>query len=190
MTPSGPRTPATIVSVAHLDDEERALVLGVLLEEVLSWVRGLPGSESLKALIVFDEVYGFLPPHPASPPTKKPLVTLMKQARAFGVGVVVATQNPMDLDYRALSNAGLWCVGRLQTEADRQRVVEGMQLAHGADDADYHQILKQLEPRWFVIRNAHDRRPPQLVQPRWTMTVMRGPMTRTELRRAREQRDG
>jgi hypothetical protein len=152
-------------------------------------VRGLPGSESLKALIVFDEVYGFLPPHPASPPTKKPLVTLMKQARAFGVGVVVATQNPMDLDYRALSNAGLWCVGRLQTEADRQRVVEGMQLAHGADDADYHQILKQLEPRWFVIRNAHDRRPPQLVQPRWTMTVMRGPMTRTELRRAREQRD-
>ena len=189
MTPSDARTPATIVSVAHLDDEDRALVLGVLLEEVLSWVRGLPGAESLKALIVFDEVYGFLPPHPASPPTKKPLVTLMKQARAFGVGIVVATQNPMDLDYRALSNAGLWCVGRLQTEADRQRVVEGMQLAHGADDADYHQILKQLEPRWFVIRNAHDRRPPQLVQPRWTMTVMRGPMTRTELRRAREERD-
>ncbi len=82
------RTPAVIVSVAHLDEEERALVLGVLLEEMLSWVRGLPGSERLKALIVFDEVYGFLPPHPANPPTKRPIVALMKQARAFGVGVV------------------------------------------------------------------------------------------------------
>ena len=115
------RTPAVIVSVAHLDDEERALVLGVLLEEVLSWVRSLPGTQRLRALVVFDEVYGFLPPHPANPPTKRPLVALMKQARAFGVGVVVATQNPMDLDYRALSNAGLWCVGRLQTDADRPR---------------------------------------------------------------------
>jgi hypothetical protein len=93
------KTPAVIVSVAHLDDEERALVLGVLLEEVLSWVRGLSGSQRLRALIVFDEVYGFLPPHPQTPPTKRPLVALMKQARAFGVGVVVASQNPMDLDY-------------------------------------------------------------------------------------------
>lgn len=101
------RTPVVIVSVAHLDDEERALVLGVLLEEILSWMRSLPGSQRLRALVVFDEVYGFLPPHPANPPTKRPLVSLMKQARAFGVGVIVATQNPMDLDYRALSNAGL-----------------------------------------------------------------------------------
>ncbi|HEY3495527.1 MAG TPA: helicase HerA-like domain-containing protein [Polyangiaceae bacterium] len=107
LTPKNGRTPAVVVSVAHLDDEERALVLGLLLEEVLSWVRSLRGSSRLRALIVFDEVYGFLPPHPANPPTKRPLVSLMKQARAFGVGVVVATQNPMDLDYRALSNAGL-----------------------------------------------------------------------------------
>lgn len=191
MTPRDAKTPATIVSVAHLDDEERALVLGVLLEEVLSWVRGLPGAQSLKALIVFDEVYGFLPPHPASPPTKRPLVTLMKQARAFGVGVVIATQNPMDLDYRALSNAGLWAIGRLQTDADRQRVVEGMQLAHaghGEDVADYNDILKRLEPRWFVVRNVHDAGPPRVVQPRWAISVMRGPMTRQELRRAREER--
>lgn len=107
------RTPIVIVSVAHLDDEERALVLGALLEEVLSWVRTLPGSQRLRALLLFDGVYGFLPPHPANPPTKRPLVALMKQARGFGfgVGVVVATQNPMDLDYRALSNAGVWCLG-------------------------------------------------------------------------------
>src|SRR5258708_3734412 len=103
MTPSEGRTPAAILSVAHLDDEERALVLGVLLEEVLSWVRSLPGSQRLRALVVFDEVYGFLPPHPQTPPTKRPIVPLMKQARASGVGVVVAKQHLMDIDYRALA---------------------------------------------------------------------------------------
>jgi hypothetical protein len=184
------RTPATILSVAHLDDDERALVLGMVLEEVLSWVRGLPGAQSLRALIVFDEVYGFLPPHPASPPTKRPLVALMKQARAFGVGVLVATQNPMDLDYRALSNAGLWCIGRLQTEADRKRLVEGMHLAHGENATDYDHVLKHLEPRMFLVRNAHHRGPPRLVQPRWAISYLRGPMTRSELRRAREQGAG
>ena len=119
------KTPATIVSVAHLDDDERMLVLGVLLDEVLGWVRTLSGASHLRALVVFDDVYGYLPPHPASPPTKKPLVSLMKQARAYGVGVVLATQNPMDLDYRALSNAGTWCLGRLSTDADRERVLDG-----------------------------------------------------------------
>src|SRR6266851_2363444 len=131
MAPEKGRTPAVIVSVAHLDDEERALVLGVLLEEVLSWVRSLPGTQRLRALVVFDEVFGFLPPHPANPPTKRPLVALMKQARAFGVGVVVATQNPMDLDYRALGNAGLWWLGRLQTDADRARVLDGLAAVGG-----------------------------------------------------------
>ena len=187
MQPVNGRTPATIVSVAHLDDDERALVLGVLLEEVLSWVRGLPGAQSLRALVVFDEVYGFLPPHPAAPPTKKPLVALMKQARAFGVGVLIATQNPMDLDYRALSNAGLWCIGRLQTDADRARVVEGMKLAQGDDDLDYDAMLRQLEPRWFLVRDAHAKGRPKCVQPRWAITVLRGPMTRQEIRRARSK---
>jgi hypothetical protein len=125
------RTPAVIISVAHLDDDERALVLGILLDQLLAWVRGLCGSQQLRAL--FDEVYGFVRPHPANPPTKRPLVALMKQARAFGLGVVLATQNPMDLDYRALSNAGVWCVGRLQTDADRQRVVEAVRGVLGAE---------------------------------------------------------
>jgi DNA helicase HerA-like ATPase len=163
-----------IVSVAHLDDEERALVLGVLLEEVLSWVRTLPGSQRLRALLVFDEVYGFLPPHPANPPTKRPLVALMKQARAFGVGIVVATQNPMDLDYRALSNAGLWFIGRLQTDADRARVIDGLEGALGAADDDLGATLTRLAPRWFVVRNAHAASPPILVQPRYAMSLMRG----------------
>ncbi len=176
------RTPAVVVSVAHLDDEERALVLGVVLEEILCWVRTLGGSQNLKALIVFDEVYGFLPPHPANPPTKRPIVALMKQARAFGVGVVIATQNPMDLDYRALSNAGLWCLGRLQTDADRERVMDGLAL----EDPSFANTLQRLAPRWFVMRDAHTSSTPVLLHPRHTMTLMRGPMTRSEIRKARD----
>ncbi len=181
------RTPAVIVSVAHLDDEERALVLGVLLEELLSWVRGLPGSQRLRAMVVFDEVYGFLPPHPANPPTKRPLVALMKQARAFGVGVVVATQNPMDLDYRALSNAGLWCIGRLQTDADRARVLDGIGVTNSTTSHSAQElgnIVKRLAPRWFLMRNAHSNNGCVLLQPRWTLSLMRGPMTRSEIKLA------
>jgi hypothetical protein len=187
------RTPAVIVSVAHLDDEERALVLGVLLEEVLSWVRAQPGSQRLRALIVFDEVYGFLPPHPANPPTKRPLVALMKQARAFGVGVVVATQNPMDLDYRALGNAGLWMVGRLQTDADRARVIDGLVGGSGAEEmsaAELGNVVKRLAQRWFLVRDAHAKGGMVLMQPRWAMSLMRGPMTRVEIRRALGERAG
>ena len=186
MTPVAGRTPAVIVSVAHLDDEERALVLGVLLEDILSWVRSLPGSQRLRALVVFDEVYGFLPPHPANPPTKRPLVALMKQARAFGVGVVVATQNPMDLDYRALSNAGLWCLGRLQTDADRERVLDGLGAVGEGEGAsgELSQTLRRLAPRCFVMRDAHAEEGTVLLQPRWTMSFMRGPMTRVEVQRA------
>src|SRR5450432_4797566 len=190
MAPKDGRTPAVIVSVAHLDDDERALVLGVLLEEVLSWVRTLQGSQKLRALVVFDEVFGFLPPHPANPPTKRPLVALMKQARAFGVGVVVATQNPMDLDYRALGNAGIWCVGRLQTDADRARVLDGLAASIGADrgaTAALARTLQRLAPRWFVIRDAHVNNGIALLQPRWAMSLLRGPMTRVELKRAREE---
>jgi hypothetical protein len=193
LTPSNGRTPAVVVSVAHLDDEERSLVLGVVLEEVLAWVRSLPGSQRLRALVVFDEVYGFLPPHPQNPPTKRPLVALMKQARAFGVGVVVATQNPMDLDYRALGNAGLWCVGRLQTDADRARVVDGLATSTGTDRVTSHElgrVIQRLAPRWFVMRDAHATDGAVLLQPRWTMSLLRGPMTRAELRQARMARMG
>lgn len=194
LTPTDHRTPSVVVSVAHLDDQERELVLGMLLEEVLGWVRTLPGSQYLKALVVFDEIYGFLPPHPHNPATKRPLVALMKQARAFGVGVVVATQNPMDLDYRALSNAGLWCLGRLQTDADRERVVDGLaaevQVSAKSDDddepIDLGDTLKRLAPRWFVVRDAHVSCDPILVKPRHTMTLMRGPMTGAQMRKLRE----
>ncbi|MBN8614987.1 MAG: ATP-binding protein [Deltaproteobacteria bacterium] len=183
MAPVDGKTPATVVSVAHLDEDERQMVLGVILEEVLTWVRTLPGTSQLRALVVFDEMYGFVPPHPASPPTKRPIVSLMKQARAYGVGVVLATQNPMDLDYRALSNAGLWMLGRLQTDADRERVLEG--LGETGKKSPLGNVLKKLPPRWFVVRNSHDKGPPMLLQPRYAISYLRGPMTRDEIRKAR-----
>ncbi len=177
MAPVESKTPATIVSVAHLQDDERALALGLVLEEALAWVRSLPGTGRLRALIVFDEVYGFLPPHPHSPPTKRPMVALMKQARAFGVGCVLATQNPMDLDYRALSNAGTWMLGRLQTEADRTRVIEGLgEKKKGAID----KLVQLVAPRFFVVRAAGSNEV-SLLQPRWAMSLLRGPMTPREL---------
>jgi DNA helicase HerA-like ATPase len=189
LAPQDGRTPAVVLSVAHLDEDDRALVLGLVLEEVLAWVRGLPGTSSLRALVVFDEVYGFLPPHPATPPTKRPLVALLKQARAYGVGLLVATQNPMDLDYRALSNAGLWFVGRLQTDADRARVVEGMAEAgadrDGGTRAALSATIKKLAKRWFVVRDAHGKAGAFLLNPRHAISWMRGPLTRAELRVAR-----
>ncbi len=180
------KTPAVILSVAHLDDAERLLVLGLLFDSILHWVRSLSGTSELRALVVFDEVYGFLPPHPANPPTKKPLLGLLKQARAFGVGMVLATQNPMDLDYKALSNAGLWLVGRLQTDADRERVVEGLagsdSGAGGLDGPSLEMALKSLPKRRFFFRDVH--RSPQcgLLDSRWSLSWLRGPVTRAELR--------
>jgi hypothetical protein len=179
------RTPAVIVSVAHLDDDERALVLGIILDQLLAWVRTLTGTSHLRALLVFDEVYGFIPPQPANPATKRPLVSLIKQARAFGLGVVLATQNPMDLDYRALSNAGVWCIGRLQTDADRARVVEALTgNARGSVDAStLANTLKALAPRWFVLRNVHGHPGLVLLQSRTTLCWLKGPMTRGDLRK-------
>lgn len=181
------KTPAVIVSVAHLDDDERALVLGLLFDELLRWIRTLPGTSDLRALVVFDEVHGYIPPHPANPPTKRPLLALLKQARAFGVGLVLATQNPMDVDYKALSNAGVWLVGRLQTDADRERAVEGLAGsdagAGGLTAPELAIALKSLPKRTFFMRNVHRSPACHLLETRWCLSWLRGPMTRQELRR-------
>jgi len=186
------RVPITIVSVAHLEDEERMLVLGLVLEQTLAWVRGLSGTTDLRALVLFDEVFGYLPPHPANPPTKKPLLSLLKQARAFGVGCVLATQNPIDLDYKALSNAGVWFVGRLQTDADRERVVEGLVGSESSagdvmDAGELAQIIKALPPRTFFVRDVHAGQKSALLETRWTMSWLRGPMTRKEIKKLQSE---
>ncbi len=185
LAPKNGKTPAVIVSVAHLDDQERTLVLGLIFDQILAWVRSLPGTSDLRALIVFDEVFGFLPPHPANPPTKRPILALLKQARAFGVGVVLATQNPMDIDYKALSNAGAWFVGRLQTDADRERVVDGLSTATGGTGGMTQEaiasVIKGLPPRTFYVRDVHNTPPSVLLETRWALSWLRGPMTRREL---------
>jgi hypothetical protein len=171
-----------IFSIAHLSDSERMFFVSLLLNQVLGWVRAQPGTTSLRALVYMDEIAGYFPPV-AQPPSKRPLLTLMKQARAQGVGVVLATQNPVDLDYKGLSNAGTWFIGRLQTDRDKQRVLDGLEGAapSGMDRAAMDRVLSSLTSRVFLMHNVHDAEP-TVFQTRWTLSYLRGPMTRDEIR--------
>ncbi len=180
-----------IFYLAHLDDNQRMFFTTLLLEEVLSWTRRQSGSASLRALLYFDEVFGYMPPHPANPPSKAPLLTLLKQARAFGVGVLLATQNPVDLDYKALSNAGTWFVGKLQTERDKARLLEGLESVaseHGTlTDRHYlEKVIASLGNRIFLMHDINQGKP-RLFRSRWALTFLRGPMTRLEVERITKQ---
>ena len=180
------RSRVSVISIAHLDDQERMFFVSLLLNEIVGWMRSQRGTSSLRALIYFDEIFGFLPPV-ANPPSKPPLLTLLKQARAFGLGIVVATQNPVDLDYKALSNAGTWMLGRLQTERDKSRVLDGLEGAAAAagagfDRANLDKILSALGKRQFLLHNVHDARP-TLFETRWTLSYLRGPLGREEIKR-------
>ncbi len=171
-----------IVSLAHLSDAERMFVVSLLATAAVTWVRGQAGSGTLRALLFFDEVFGYLPPS-AQPPSKKPILTLLKQARASGLGLVLATQNPVDLDYKALSNVGTWMLGRLQTERDKLRVLDGLEtvaIRDGPSRAELDRLLATLERRQFLIQNVH-RPGPVLIESRWVMSYLAGPLDRREL---------
>jgi hypothetical protein len=181
-TPEG-RPRIAVVSIAHLGDAERMLVVSMLLNALLQWTRRQGGTGSLRALVYMDEVFGYLPPV-ANPPSKLPLLTLLKQARAFGVGIVLATQNPVDLDYKALSNTGTWFLGKLQTERDKARVLDGLEgVAGGLDRQALDKTLSALRSRVFLMHNVHEREPVTF-ETRWTLSYLRGPMGRDDLRRA------
>jgi hypothetical protein len=157
----------------------------LLLEEVLSWMRGQPGTSNLRMLLYFDEVFGYMPPHPANPPSKVPLLTLLKQARAFGVGVLLATQNPVDLDYKALSNAGTWFIGKLQTERDKARLLDGLETVTAewgktADRAELEKVIASLGNRVFLMNNIHQGKQ-TIFQVRHTLSFLRGPMTPAQI---------
>jgi hypothetical protein len=181
-TPEGkPRL--AVLSIAHLSDAERMFFVTTLLEEVIAWMRRQPGTPSLRAILYLDEIFGYLPPI-ANPPSKGPLLLLLKQARAFGLGLLVATQNPADLDYKALANCGTWFIGRLQTDRDKQRVLEGLESAsagRGADRAALHDMLNQLGKRVFLLNSVH-LPAPVMFSTRWTMSYLRGPLTRDQIR--------
>ena len=184
-TPAGkPRI--SVFSIAHLPDAERMFFVTLLLNELLAWTRSQPGSSSLRALLYIDEVFGYLPPT-RQPPSKPPLLTLLKQARAYGLGIVLATQNPVDLDYKGLGNTGTWFLGRLQTERDKERVIEGLETEAvaaegGLDRKRMDRILSGLEKRTFLVGNVHAEGP-ELIETRWAMSYLRGPLTRPEVRR-------
>ncbi len=172
----------SIFYIAHLSETERMFIVTLLYSAIETWMRSQSGSGSLRALVYFDEVFGYLPPT-ANPPSKKPMLRMFKQARAFGVGMVVATQNPVDIDYKGLSNAGTWLVGRLQTERDKERLLDGLQGASGGefDRSASDKMLSSLGKRQFMINNVHDRNGPSLFQTRWAMNYMAGPMTRKQI---------
>ena len=182
-----------ICSIAHLNDAERMFFVALLLNEVLGWMRQQPGTTSLRAIVYMDEIAGYLPPV-AAPASKAPMLTLLKQARAFGVGMVLATQNPVDLDYKALSNAGTWFIGRLQTERDQARVLDGlegaMSSAGGAFDREgLQRLIGGLGKRIFLLHNVHEDGP-EVFESRWAMSYLRGPLTRAQIKMLMASRKG
>ena len=183
-TPQGkPRV--AIFSIAHLGDAERMFFVSLLLNQILGWMRTLPGTSSLRALVYMDEIFGFFPPV-QNPPSKLPLLTLLKQARAFGLGILLATQNPVDLDYKGLSNAGTWFVGHLQTERDLDRLMDGLEGAAAStggafDRAKMTQTVAGLGNRVFLMNNTH-LNAPVIFQTRWSMSYLRGPLTRQQIK--------
>lgn len=179
------RPRVSVISIAHLSDSERMFFVTLLLNEVIGWMRSQPGTTSLRAILYMDEIFGYFPPT-REPPSKRPMLTLLKQARAFGVGVVLATQNPVDLDYKGLSNCGTWFLGRLQTERDKARVLDGLEGAMADasgrfDRKEMDRLLSGLGKRVFLMNNVHERAP-VLMQTRWAMSYLRGPLARDQIR--------
>ena len=171
-----------IFSIAHLADAERMFFVSLLLNQTLAWIRSQPGTSSLRAILYMDEIFGYFPPA-ANPPSKAPLLTLMKQGRAFGLGVVLATQNPVDLDYKGMANAGTWFVGKLQTERDRARLLDGLEGAGGGlDRKQVETLLDGLGKRVFLLHDVHEAAP-RTFTTRWTMSYLRGPLTREEIKK-------
>ncbi len=171
-----------VFSIAHLGDAERMFFVSLLLNQVVAWMRGQTGTTSLRAMLYMDEILGYFPPV-ANPPSKAPLMTLLKQGRAFGLGVVLATQNPVDLDYKGLANTGTWFLGRLQTERDKARMLDGLEgaAAGSMDRAETDRLLSALDKRVFLLHNVHEKAP-VVFQTRWTLSYLRGPLSRDQIR--------
>jgi hypothetical protein len=175
----------SIFSIAHLGDTDRMFFVSLLLNQMLGWMRTQKGTTSLRALLYMDEIFGFLPPT-ANPPSKRPMMTILKQGRAFGLGALLATQNPVDLDYKALSNIGTWFLGRLQTERDKLRVLDGLEGAAGSQNAQFdrasmERLISGLGNRVFLMNNVHEDAP-VLFHVRWVMSYLAGPLTRGQIK--------
>jgi len=176
----------SIFSLAHLSDAERMFFVTLLLAQVEAWTRKQSGTTSLRCIVYFDEIFGYFPPYPANPPSKLPLLRLLKQARAFGVGLMLTTQNPVDLDYKGLTNAGTWFIGKLQTDRDKMRVLEGLESLDSAAGAAagrsyFDRLISSLDSRVFILHNVHEDKP-VVFMTRWAMSYLRGPLTKRQIR--------
>lgn len=188
-TPEGkPRH--SIFYIAHLSESERMFFVTLLLNSVITWMRRQSGTSSLRSLLYFDEIFGYFPPT-KNPPSKKPMLTILKQARAFGVGAVLVTQNPVDIDYKGLSNAGTWFIGKLQTERDKMRVLDGLKgaIAEAGNDSniDFDKLITSLTSRVFLYHNVHESAP-KVFNTRWVMSYLRGPLTRPQVKQLMQQK--
>ncbi|HEY7776993.1 MAG TPA: DUF87 domain-containing protein [Nitrososphaeraceae archaeon] len=179
------KSKVSIFSISHLNDKERMFFVSLLLNQLVGWIRSQSGTTSLRAILYMDEIFGYFPPV-ANPPSKTPLLTLLKQARAFGLGIILATQNPVDLDYKGLSNTGTWFIGRLQTEKDKERVLDGLEgasqtLGKSFERKEIDKILSSLDKRIFVMSNAHEDGL-EIFQTRMAMSYLRGPLVRDQIK--------
>ena len=190
-TPDG-KPQVSIVYIAHLSDAERQFFVTLLLEQVVTWMRAQTGTTSLRALLYMDEVFGYLPPS-ANPPSKRPMLTLLKQARAFGLGLVLATQNPVDLDYKALTNAGTWFIGRMQADRDKQRLLDGLEgvktSSGGPTRSDFDKMISSMQSRVFILHSVHEDQP-TIMTTRWAMSYLRGPLTLSQVREVQPKKAG
>jgi hypothetical protein len=180
----------SIFYIAHLSDSERMFFVTLLLNSLISWMRRQSGTTSLRSLVYFDEIFGYFPPT-ANPPSKKPLLTILKQARAFGVGAILVTQNPVDIDYKGLANAGTWFIGKMQTERDKNRVLDGLKgaiaEAGASADINFDDLISSLSSRVFLLHNVHEDEP-VVMHTRWVMSYLRGPLTRPQVKKLMSSR--
>src|SRR5678815_6164448 len=169
-----------IFYLAHLSDAERMFFVTLLLSAVETWMRMQKGATSLRAILYMDEIFGYRPPQ-RNPPSKQPMLRMLKSARAFGLGLLLATQNPVDVDYKALSNAGTWFIGKLQTEQDKNRLLDGLESASGGVSRSvFDKLISSLGKRVFIMHNIHAKEP-VLLETRWAMNFLAGPMTRVQI---------
>jgi hypothetical protein len=171
----------SVFYIAHLPESERMFFVTLLFSAIESWMRSQSGTTSLRALVYFDEIFGYLPPV-ANPASKEPMLRMLKQARAFGVGLVLVTQNPVDVDYKGISNTGTWFIGKLQTDQDKQRLLDGLEgaTAGGLDRSTYDRMISKLGKRVFLLHNVHNKEP-LLMQTRWAMSYLAGPLARNQI---------
>ena len=172
----------SIFSIAHLNDSQRMFFVSLLLNQMVSWMRRQEGTTSLKALLYMDEIFGYFPPN-SNPPSKQPMLTLLKQARSFGVGVILSTQNPVDIDYKGLANIGTWFIGRLQTKQDKEKVIDGLSSAVEGkiDKSEMENLLSNLEKRTFIMKNINEDGI-KIFQTRWTLSYLKGPITKEQIK--------